>query len=139
MFAYETQKQLSKGVLSKRWNSQENIVLEPLFKYVADMRASYSRGRSTRYSDVLIFWYFFILDILTAWFFYHHSRCCKDIYVNSLFPWTATHWNSLPIECFPLTYHVSGFKTRINRHLLTVAFNFKNFVYVLTFLCFFFL
>ena len=30
--------------------------------------------------------------------------------------------NSLPIECFPLTYDLSGFKSRINRHLLTVVF-----------------
>ena len=27
----------------------------------------------------------------------------------------------LPIECFPLTYDLNGFKTRINRHLLTVS------------------
>ena len=31
-------------------------------------------------------------------------------------------WNSLPIKCFPLTYDLNGFKSRINRHLLTVAF-----------------
>ena len=30
-------------------------------------------------------------------------------------------WNSLPIEWFPLTYDLSGFKSRINRHLLTVG------------------
>ena len=70
----------------------------------------YSRGRSTRYSDRL-----------------HDSsvtipRCYKDVYVNSFFPRTATFCNSLPIECFPLTYDLSGFKSRINRHLLTVVF-----------------
>ena len=27
----------------------------------------------------------------------------------------------LSIECFPLTYDLSGFKSRINRHLLTVG------------------
>ena len=32
-------------------------------------------------------------------------------------------WNSLPIKCFPLTYDLSGFKSRINRHLLTVSIN----------------
>ena len=26
-------------------------------------------------------------------------------------------WNSLSIECFPLTYYLNGFKSRINRHL----------------------
>ena len=30
-------------------------------------------------------------------------------------------WNSLSLECFPLTYDLSGFKSRINRHLLTVG------------------
>ena len=48
-------------------------------------------------------------------------RCYIDVYVNSFFPWTAKLWNSLLIECFPLTYDLSGFKSRINRHLLTVG------------------
>ena len=48
-------------------------------------------------------------------------RCCKYVYVNSFFSHTARRWNSLPIECFPLTYDLSGFKSRINRHLLTVG------------------
>ena len=30
-------------------------------------------------------------------------------------------WNSLPIKCFPLTYDLSGSKSRISRHLLTVG------------------
>ena len=47
----------------------------------------YSRGRSTRYSDRL------------------HDF---SVYVNSFFPRTARLWNSLPIECFPLTYDLSG-------------------------------
>ena len=67
----------------------------------------YSGGRSTRYSDRL---YDFSVTI---------SRCYKDVYVNSFFPRTARRWNSLPIECFPLTYDLSGFKSRINRYLLT--------------------
>ena len=48
-------------------------------------------------------------------------RCYKDIYVNSFFPRAARLWNSLPTECFPLTYNLNGFKSRINRHLLTVG------------------
>ena len=52
----------------------------------------YYRGRSTRYSDRL---HDFSVTIL---------RCYKDVYVNSFFPHTARLWNSLPIECFPLTY-----------------------------------
>ena len=84
-----------------------------------------SRGRSTRYSDRL------------HDFFVTIPRCCKD--VNSFFPHTARLWNSLPIECFPLTYNINGFKSRINRHLLTVGSFLRDFLYALTFLCFFFL
>ena len=69
----------------------------------------YSRGRSTRYSDRL---HDFSVTI---------PRCYKDVYVNSFLPRTARLWNSLPIECFPLTYDLSGFKSRINRYLLTVG------------------
>ena len=69
----------------------------------------YSRERSTRYSDRL---HDFSVTI---------PRCYKDVYVNSFFPRTARLWNSLPIECFPLTYDLSGVKSRINRYLLTVG------------------
>ena len=69
----------------------------------------FSRGRSTRYSDRL---HDFSVTI---------PRCYKDVYVDSFFPRTDKLWNSLPIECFPLTYDLSGFKSRINRHLLTVG------------------
>ena len=70
---------------------------------------SYSRGESTCYSDILCN---FSVSI---------PRCYKDVYVNSFFPGTAKLWNSLPIECFPLTYDLNGFKSRINRYLLTVG------------------
>ena len=69
----------------------------------------FSRGKSTRYSDRL---HDFSVTI---------PRCYKDVYVNSFFPRTAKLWNSLPIEYFALTYDLSGFKSRINRHLLTVG------------------
>ena len=68
----------------------------------------YSWGRSTFYSDRL---HDFSVTI---------PRYCKDIYVSSFFSHTARFWNSLPIECFPLTYDLNGFKYRINGHLLTV-------------------
>ena len=29
--------------------------------------------------------------------------------------------NSVPVECFPLTSDLSGFRSRINKHLLTVG------------------
>ena len=69
----------------------------------------YSRGGSTRYSDRL---HDFSPTI---------PRCYNDTYVNSFFPHAARPWNSLPIECIPLTYGLNGFKSRINRHLLTVG------------------
>ena len=56
----------------------------------------FSRGRSTRYSERL---HHFSVTI---------PRCYKDVYVNSFIPLTAKLWNSLPIECFPLTYDLSG-------------------------------
>ena len=65
----------------------------------------FSRGRSTRYTDRL---HDFSVTI---------ARCYKDVYVNSFFPRTTLLWNSLPRECFPLTYYLHGFKSRINRHL----------------------
>ena len=40
---------------------------------------------------------------------------------SSFFTCTARLWNSVPIECFPLTYDLNVFKSRINRHLLTVG------------------
>ena len=69
----------------------------------------YSWGRSTHYSDRL---HDFSVTI---------PRCCKDVYVNSFFPRTARLWNSLPKECFPVTYDLNDYKSRINRHLLTVG------------------
>ena len=80
----------------------------------------YSRGRCTRYSVRLHDFY-------------------KDVYVNSFFPCAARLWNSLPIEWFPLTYDLSGFESRINRHLLTVCSFETDFLYALIFVCFFLL
>ena len=62
----------------------------------------YSRGRSTRCSDRL---HDFSVTI---------PRCYKNVYVDSFFLRTAKLGNSLPIECFPLTYD-------LNLHLLTVG------------------
>ena len=69
----------------------------------------FCRGRSTCYSDRL---HDFSVTV---------PRCYKDVYVNSFFPCTGRLWNSLPIESFPLTYDLSGFKPIINRHLLTAG------------------
>ena len=80
--------------------SSELVPLAPL---------PYCRDRSTRYSDKL------------HDFFVTIPRCYKDVYVNSFFPCTARLCNSLPIEYFPLTYDLNGFRSRINRHILPVG------------------
>ena len=70
---------------------------------------AFSGGKSTRYSDRS---YDFSVTI---------PRCYKDVYVDSFFPRTARFWYSLYIECFPLTYNLRCFRSRINRHLLTLG------------------
>ena len=57
------------------------------------------------------------------------DRCYKDDCVNSFFPCTARPWNSLPAECFPLIYDLSGLKSRVNRHLFTMGFSSTAFLY----------
>ena len=69
----------------------------------------YSRLRSTRYSDRL---HDFSVTI---------SRCYKDVYVNCFFFCTTQLWTFLPTGCFPLTYNLDGFESRINRHFLTLG------------------
>ena len=62
----------------------------------------YFCGRSTCYSNRL---HDFSITI---------RRCDKYVYVNSFFPHTAILQNSLPIECFPLTYDLNDLKSRLN-------------------------
>ena len=99
--------------------------LHELLKEPAQLVPPFSRGRFTRYSDRL---YDFSVTI---------PRCYKDVYVNSFFLRTARLWNSLPLECFPLAYDLSGFKSRINRHLLTVRLFKTDFLCAVILLCFF--
>ena len=83
---------------------------------------------------------FFLGITLLNWF---HFRFLEGgllvIFVNTFFPRTARLWNSLPIECFPLSYNLNGFKSRINRHLLTAGSFLRDLLYALIFFCFFFL
>ena len=88
---------------------RQNVASLSLFYRYYFGNCSSVRGRSTHYSERL---HDFSVTI---------PRCYKDVYANSFFPRTARLWNSLPIECFPLTYDLSGFKSRINRYLLTVG------------------
>ena len=69
----------------------------------------FSRGRCAGYSDRL---HDFSVTI---------RRCYKDVNVNIFIRHTARLWNSWPVECFPLIYDLSGFKSRINIYLLTVV------------------
>ena len=46
------------------------------------------------------------------------SRGCQ---CQCLFPGTARPWSFLPLECFPLTYDLRGFESRVNRYLLIVG------------------
>ena len=54
-------------------------------------------------------------------------RCYKNVCVNSFLLHASRLWNALPMKCFPLTYGLNSFKSRINRHLLTVGFILKRF------------
>ena len=61
----------------------------------------YSRGRSSRYSDRL---HDFPVTI---------PRCYKDDYVSNFFPCTARLWNSVRIECFPLTHDLNDLSVEL--------------------------
>ena len=118
---------------------------------------SWTLGSSSKCSQLKSFIGITLVDVYLNWlnwfcFFkitnysdrFHDSsvtifRCYKDVYVNSFFPFTARLWNSMPIECFHLTYDLSGFKSIFNRRLLTVVSFSTHFLYALIFLCFFFI
>ena len=68
----------------------------------------FSRVRSTRYSDRF---HDFSVTI---------RRCYEDVCQQFLSS-HARLWNFLPIDCFPLTCNLNGFRSRINKHLLTVG------------------
>ena len=91
--------------------------LSLLYRYYFDRCSSeltqlvplpFSRRRSTRCSDRLH-------DISVT-----IPRCSKDVYVSSFFPPTARLWNSVPIELFPLTYNLNGFKSFSNENDVAV-------------------
>ena len=109
----------------------------------------------------LSFNYYFVLDVHLNWFNWSYflilgggllvilidcinfsvkiPRYYKGVYIKSFFFRRARLWNFLPIECFPLTFDLNGFKSRINRHYLTVGSFLTDVLYILIFLCFFFL
>ena len=70
---------------------------------------------STRCSDILNNF------SITIFCHHFHHHCYNNIYVISLSPRTAKLWDYVPIKCFSLIYNLNGFKSRINRHLLTLG------------------
>ena len=80
------------------------------------MPLPYSWGRYTRYSDRM---YYFSVTI---------PRCHKDVYLNSFFSCSTWLWNSLPMEC--LTYDITSFQSRINRHQCQIQSIFGDTVYL---------
>ena len=91
------------------WNSLVNYFGRCSSELAELVPLPYSQERFTCYSDRF-------LDFSVT-----IPRCYKVVYVSSFVYHTARLWHSLTIECFPLTYDISGFKSRINRHLLTVG------------------
>ena len=85
---------------------------------------SHSRGRSTRYSNGL--------DDFSVTI----PRGYKDFHVNSFSPCRARVWNFLPAECFPLTYDLNGFKSRVNRHIFGFPLNTFPIYFSFFFFCF---
>ena len=81
------------------------------------IRFPQSCGRSICYSNRL---HYFSVTV---------PRCYKDVYEYSFCSRTARFWNSLHAECFPLIYDVNGFKSRVNRHLLSLCSFEKAFLY----------
>ena len=69
----------------------------------------HSRTRSTRYSVGL---HDFAVTV---------PKCSKVVYANSFFPRTAKLWNSLPANCFPLSFDLNRFKSNVNKHLNTIG------------------
>ena len=70
---------------------------------------------------------------LSLFYRYYFGRCSSELAQLVPLPYSrgrSTRYSDrlhdfsvtiLPIECFPLTYDLSGFKCRINRYLLTVG------------------
>ena len=45
-------------------------------------------------------------------------KATSKFHQESFFPRTVREWNKLPTECFPQSYNLDTFKTRVNSHLL---------------------
>ena len=45
----------------------------------------------------------------------------RQFHAASFFPRTAQLWNELPFSCFPVSYNLNLFKSRINRYLSSLS------------------
>ena len=72
------------------------------------------------------------LLVLTHTYTLALPRCRTKSYSNSIFPRTASLWNSLPGACFPPSYNLDCFKRNINSYLQLpwVIFTFNVFLLV---------
>ena len=50
-------------------------------------------------------------------FFVDIPKIRTKFHMDSFFPRTSSLWNSLPSECFPASYNLHLFKSRVNKHL----------------------
>ena len=65
-----------------------------------------------------------LVDVLQNWLNWFHFLFFEGgllFILIFLSPFLDVTRMSMPIECFLLTYGLSGFKSRTNRHLLTVG------------------
>ena len=69
---------------------------------------------------VLIDWMIFLSLFLDVY---------RNVFFNCFFPYTARLWNFLPAECFPLTYDLNGYMSRVNRHFFHLGLFFLLFVF----------
>ena len=94
---------------------QKHTKTNDIFLLKKDLKIS----NKALFAHLFIIVYLFILTFSHTQrdFFFYCLQLNLTVGTNEL----AWPWNSLPIECFPLTYNLNRFKSRINRHLLTVG------------------
>ena len=53
----------------------------------------------------------------------HSASKESECSFHSFFPRTARLWNSVPVECLPMSCDLNGFKSKVNRNLWALAFS----------------
>ena len=118
------------------WAGAPDCSLELLDKLHAASLEPLAHFRNV--ASLSLFYRFTLVDVLQNWLNCFHFLFLKGgllailidcmiflsrfLDVARMFMLTVSFlWNSPPIECFLLTYNLNGFKSRINRHFLTVG------------------